>query len=310
MRSEADITERLRQFGIRARTRELKLGIGDDCAIYSPRGSREDLIFTTDLFLEGVHFLRETHSAADVARKAVVRSISDIAAMGGAPRFCLSSVAIPAWANTRWVRTFFDTLAARAASYGAVLAGGDLARSATFACDVTVCGGVPRGKALRRDGAKPGDAIYVTGQLGGSALGLSKGKGPAWRRHLHPEPRLDAGNFLREKLRATSAIDISDGLSLDLSRVAKSSGLCADLDSAAIGSTLFPGAFLEQALNGGEDYELAFTVSPKTRVPKQQNGLPMTRIGVMRAGKSGTILLDGRPLAALGYDHFRRRPVL
>ena len=230
-RGERAITDRLRALIKIPANSPIVLGPGDDCAIYRPRGSADDLLFTTDLFIEGVHFLRQTHNAADVARKAVARGLSDIAAMGGAPRFCLVSLCVPRWANEKWVDRFFDALMARAAVAGAVLAGGDLSRGETFACDVTVCGAVPRGTALRRDGARAGHEIYVSGVLGGSALGLQTRRGKAWRRHLNPEPRLALGTFLREKLRATAAIDLSDGLSLDLQRLCIASGVAAEIST-------------------------------------------------------------------------------
>ena len=122
--SERTITEHLRKLVRIPPSSALIAGIGDDCAIYRPRGSADDLLFTTDLFIEGVHFLRETHKAADVARKALARSLSDIAAMGGTPTFFLASVCLPKWATDRWIQDFFDTLAASEV----ILAGGDLSR--------------------------------------------------------------------------------------------------------------------------------------------------------------------------------------
>jgi thiamine-monophosphate kinase len=298
---EQSITDRLRSLVRIPAGSPLILGIGDDCAIYRPRGSADDLLFTTDLFIEGVHFLRDTHKAADVARKALARSLSDIAAMGGAPRFCLVSLCVPRWANRRWVDTFFDTLTASAAEAGAVLAGGDLSQGETFACDVTICGAVPRATALRRDGARAGNEIYVSGLLGGSALGFETRKRKAWRRHLNPEPRLALGAYLREKLCATAAIDLSDGLSLDLRRVCLASGVTARISAPP----RFPGATLEQTLHGGEEYELLFTVRPHTRVPAVFQGLPLTRIGTIVAGAAGDILFNGHALEPLGFDHFK-----
>lgn len=300
---ERHITERLRRLAAIPHGSPLVLGIGDDCAIYRPKGSREDLLFTTDLFIEGAHFLRETHGPADVARKALARSLSDIAAMGGAPRFCLVSFCAPRWADDAWIRRFFDEIARGASASGAILAGGDLSRGETLACDVVLGGAVPAGKALRRDTARVGDAIYVSGALGGSALGLQTGKGGAWRRHLHPEPRLALGAYIRTKLRATSAIDISDGLSLDLARVCRASGVSADIGDPP----RFPGASLEHALHGGEEYELLFTVPPRTRVPAEFEGLPLTRIGAIAEGPAGEVRHKGAPLPALGFDHFSKR---
>jgi thiamine-monophosphate kinase len=296
LRDERTITERLRKAAVIPPGSPLVLGIGDDCAIYRPRGSADDLLFTTDLFLEGVHFLRDTHKPEVAGRKALVRSLSDIAAMGGAPRFCLVSLCVPEWASARWVDEFFDGLLALASTTGTVLAGGDLAKGEKLACDVMVSGAVPRGTALRRDGARPGDDIYVSGALGGSALGLATQRGAARKRHLYPEPRLALGQFLREKLRATAAIDISDGLSLDLRRICLASDVSAEITTPQ----RFPGASLEQALHGGEEYELLFTVRGGAKVPKE-----LIRIGTIVPGSPGEVRFDGKLLPAMGYDHFR-----
>src|SRR5439155_2802155 len=134
---------------------------------------------------------------------------------------------------------------------------------------------VSGGQALGRDGARAGDAIYVSGALGGSALGLAQGRGKAWKRHTRPEPRLALGRFLRERVGATAAMDLSDGLSLDLHRLCAASGLRAEIAMPPI----FAGATAEQALHGGEDYELLFTADAHARVPREFEGLPLTRIG-------------------------------
>jgi thiamine-monophosphate kinase len=298
--SERAITERLRAMAKFPPGSPVVLGIGDDCAIYRPRGSADDLLFTSDLFIEGVHFLRETHKAADVGRKALARSLSDIAAMGGLPRFCLVSVCMPEWANEKWIDGFFESLVRLANESGAALAGGDLSKGQTFACDVTVCGAVPRGTALRRDGARQYDEIYVSGALGGSALGLDSRKPKAWKRHLNPEPRLKLGVYARERLRATAAIDLSDGLSLDLQRLCLASGTAA----AITDPPRFPGASPEQALHGGEEYELLFTVPQGTRAPDRFENVPLTRIGTIVKGPSGEVRLNGTVLPPLGFDHF------
>jgi thiamine-monophosphate kinase len=300
LRSERSVTSRLAKIASIPPDSPLILGIGDDCAIYRPRGSADDLLFTTDMFVEGTHFLRETHKAADAGRKALARSLSDIAAMGGWPRFCLVSLCVPKWADDKWVDSFFDALNALAIENQTVLAGGDLSHGETMACDVTVCGAVPRGAALLRSGARPGHEIYVSGALGGSALGLATGKGKARKRHLNPEPRLELGVFARDTLRATAAIDLSDGLSLDLQRLALASGVAAEI----VDPPRFSGATLEQALHGGEEYELLFTVRPGTRVPPSFKGLSLTRIGTIFRGQPGEIRHNGMPLPALGFDHF------
>jgi thiamine-monophosphate kinase len=304
--SEQDLLDRIRRKIVLPSNSNLVLGIGDDCAIFRPRGARKDLLFTTDLLLENVHFRRDTHSATDVGWKALARGLSDISAMGGTPRFCLLSLAVPKWAGERWIDAFYRGLLRLATSAGAVLAGGDLAQSTRLGCDIVVCGSVPRGQALRRDGANPGDSIYVSGRLGGSALGLAQGpQGPrtAWRRHVRPEPRLSLGIFLRERLRASAALDLSDGLSLDLHRLCLASRVSAVIQPPP----RFRGATPDQALHGGEDYELLFTVPPGTRVPARFEGTLLTRIGRIEKDRAGIVLLDGAPLTPLGYDHFRRR---
>jgi thiamine-monophosphate kinase len=274
-------------------------GIGDDCAIYRPHGGREDLLFTTDMLIEDVHFRRATHRPEDVGWKCLARGLSDIAAMGGEPRFCLVSLAVAKWADARWVEGFYRGLLRLARREKTALAGGDLARDGKVTCDIVVCGAVPRGHALRRDAARAGDALYVSGALGGSALGLKSGAGRAWKRHLRPEPRLALGRFVRESLRATAAMDLSDGLSIDLRRMCEASGLKAEIGRPPI----YPGATVEQALHGGEDYELLFTVPSRVSVPREFEGVPLTRIGAMRRGKVG-VLLNGAPLETLGWDHF------
>jgi thiamine-monophosphate kinase len=300
--SEIDLLARIRRRAFLPRSGALVLGIGDDCAVFRPRGSAEDLLFTTDLLLEDVHFRRATHSPADVGWKALARGLSDIAAMGGEPRFCLLSLALAKWTDTRWVDGFFRGLLLLASREHTPLIGGDLACADRVACDIVVCGAVPRGSALRRDGARPGDAIYVSGRLGASALGLERGRGGSWHRHLRPKPRVALGRFLRSKLRATAAMDLSDGLSLDLHRLCLASGLSAQIEVPPI----FPGATLEHALHGGEDYELLFAAGARASVPAEFEGLPLTRIGTMRKGRAGFVELNGAPLAPLGYDHFRR----
>jgi len=282
----------------------LVTGIGDDCAIFRPRGGTEDWLLTTDMVLEDRHFRRTTHPASAVGYRVLARGLSDIAAMGAEPRFCLLLLALAEWAGGRWIRQFFGGFYRLAAETGTALVGGDLARADKVGCDIVAIGAVPRGKALRRDTARPGDGIYVSGKLGGSALGLRLMRGRAWQVHLRPRPRLELGRFLRESLRATAAMDLSDGLSLDLYRMCLASGLSAELDREP---PVFPGASIEDALHGGEDYELLFTLPPRARPPAQFDGLPLTRIGTVREGKPGLVRYLGRRLERGGWDHFRQR---
>lgn len=285
-------------------------GIGDDCAIIRPTPG-EDLLVTTDFLLEGVHFLRETHTAADCGWKCLARGLSDIAAMGGAPRYAFVSLALAPWTSARWVRGFYTSMQRLARCYNVVIAGGDSTKSDKVLCDIIVLGAVKRGRALRRDGAKPGDRLYVTGLLGGSALGLethkgrAKGaaRGKAWLRHLRPEPRIEAGLALAQ-FKATACMDLSDGLALDLHRLCEASGCAAELNGAL---PVFPGASIQQALSGGEDYELLFAVPARQRVPDSVAGLPFTEIGRCVKGKPGRILFDGKPIPAVGWDPFKPR---
>jgi thiamine-monophosphate kinase len=301
---ELEFLERLRKRVFPSLPRGIALGIGDDCAIFRARGGSEDLLIATDMLIEDTHFLRATHRPEDVGWKALARTLSDLAAMGAEPRFCLLSLALPSWAGRPWVDGFYRGFLRLARRAGAPLIGGDLARAEILMCDVVASGAAPRGQALRRDGARAGDAIYVSGALGGSALGLATGRGAAWRRHLRPEPRLALGRFLR-RLGATAAMDLSDGLSLDLRRLCLASKLAAEISPPPV----FPGATLEQALHGGEDYELLFTAPPGVRVPLRFEDLPISPIGKMRQGRPGAVSLSGAPLPPLGWDHLRSEPL-
>ena len=238
--NELDIVEKLRRLARPGKgiANGITLGIGDDCAIYRPRPN-EELLFTADQSIEGVHFLPDQPPSI-IGHNALARSLSDIAAMGGEPRFCLVSLAVPAERGDKFITAFYRGLMALARRTGTVLAGGDLAHSDKVYCDVMVCGSAPRGKALRRSGARPGDLLYVSGRLG-----------KPWGGRI--QPRLALGRALRG--RATSCMDLSDGLSLDLHRLCLASGVAAVVDRVPI----VRGATLDRALHGGEDYELLFT---------------------------------------------------
>ncbi|MDP9112803.1 MAG: thiamine-phosphate kinase [Acidobacteriota bacterium] len=271
--SELDIVKRLRQLAPAGNG--VVLGIGDDCAIYRPRGG-EELLFTSDQSIEGVHFLPE-QAAAITGHNALARSLSDIAAMGGEPRFCLVSLSAR---EEKFIAGFYRGLLALARRTGTVVAGGDLAHSDNVYCDVTVCGSAPRGKALRRGGARVGDLLYVSGRLG-----------RPWGGRIRP--RLELGQALRG--RATSCMDLSDGLALDLHRLCVESEVAAVLQQVPV----MRGAALERALHGGEDYELLFTLPPgKAALPGT------TLIGRIVKGKAGAVEFQGKPLAPRGYNHF------
>ena len=259
----------------------LILGIGDDAAILRPN-SREDLVFTSDLLLEDRHFTRQTYSPVDIGHKALARSLSDLAAMGAEPVFCLVSLAIPGDLASSWLSRFYKGFLALARKYNCALAGGDLSRFEKIIADVMCCGRVPRGKALLRSAAKPGDRIYVTGKLGKD-----------WRRIRRPNPRIQAGIELR-RLGVRAAMDLSDGLSLDLHRLCLESHVSAEITAD----------LSDRALHAGEDYELLFTAPPKlTPLPRIQN-VPIACIGEITAKHKGRVLLHGRPLPPRGFDHF------
>jgi len=297
---ETQLIQKIRKLAFnQSAGRTIVKAIGDDAAILRPRAG-EDLVFTTDFVLEGRHFTLDSHNAADIGHKALARSLSDLAAMGSEPVFCLVSLAIPAALAVSWTGRFYKGLLALAARYNITLAGGDLARFDKIAVDVVCCGRVPRGKALLRSGAKPGDRIYVTGELGGSAHGFATRRGAAWRRHLCPEPRIAAGIALRKR-NVSACMDISDGLSTDLARLGAESGVGADIGPHL---PVAPRASLREALHGGEDYELLFTAPSRMTIPNEIAGLPVTAIGSITRDQPGTIRFAGRRLPSKGFDHF------
>jgi thiamine-monophosphate kinase len=258
----------------------LALGIGDDCAVYRPRPG-EDLLLKSDQSIEGVHF-RSDLAPGLVGERALARALSDIAAMGGEPRACLVSLATPREQSPEWIKSFFRGLLNLARRTQTMLAGGDLARADRVYCDVVICGAVPRGKALRRDGARPGDSLWISGRLG-----------KPWERRI--QPRLELGRQLRG--RATACIDVSDGLAIDLHRLAKASRVAAAIDRVPLAR----GSTLERGLHGGDDYELLFTLRAGAVAPRGA-----TRIGTIAHGKAGRISFQGRAIEPRGYDHFNR----
>jgi thiamine-monophosphate kinase len=288
----------------------VRLGIGDDAAIlHIPAG--QEVLVTTDFTLEGVHFRREWHPAESVGHRCLARGLSDIAAMGGEPMAAFLSLALPPELPQRWVDGFVRGLLRLARQHRVTLAGGDTAGSpggSGVLADMVVVGTAPAGKALRRSGARPGDLLYVTGELGGSAVALGmffagkKASTQAHRRHFFPEPRVGIGQVLRGM--ATAMIDLSDGLSTDLHHICQESGVGAVVEAAAVPRAR--SASLEQALHGGEDYELLFTAQPSRRIPERIAGVRVTRIGEIT--RRGVVLAQaGRreKLVARGWEHLR-----
>jgi thiamine-monophosphate kinase len=252
--------------------------IGDDCAVV-PFTALEDLLLKADMSIQGVHFTRESPDA--IGRRAVARALSDIAACGGMPLYCLISLALGPRTQGAWIDNFYRGVFGELRKAKASLAGGDISHSDQVVIDVMLTGTVPKGRALLRSGARVGDAIYASGPLGG------------WRRKLAITPRLEFGRKLLGI--ATACMDISDGLALDLHRLCRESGVAAELDHVP----LLKGATLDQALHDGEDYELLFTAPPRRKAP----GI---RIGTIVEGKPGTVRYDGSLLKPIGYDHARQ----
>lgn len=310
------------------RLRGLRLGIGDDAAIFHSVG-KTDWVSTCDAFLEGVHFLPRMTPADSVGYKSLARATSDIAAMGAEPRFFLLTLALPAARTGRWLRNFLRGMARAARELGLRLIGGDTTQFPTVSISITVLGAIGKNLAVRRSGARPGDLIYVSGPLGGAQLGLEflrrgPGKSARYRQllqpHLYPRIRLELGSWLARHRVASSMMDISDGLSTDLSRLCRSSKVGARIDANRVPCVRIPPFAalarlnldpLQMALHGGEDYELLFTVSlaKRAQLKKAPGFTHLREIGVITPGRH-TLLLDSagksKPLLPQGWDPFRK----
>lgn len=304
----------------RVRGLNLLLGIGDDCAVLRPRPGH-DLLVTTDFSLEGIHFRRDWHSPESAGHRCLARGLSDIAAMGGEPLAIFLSLALPPRLPQAWVDKFLRGLIVLTERHGAALAGGDTAESPDgVLADVVVIGSVPKGKTIRRSGARPGDLIYVSGELGGSAAAIkrleqssNKKLSPVdYPRHFFPEPRLELGRILRAKGLASAMIDTSDGLSTDLAQICEESGVGAELNA-----DLIPRAKvgmpqkevnLQLALHGGEDYELLFTAPADKKISSIIAGVPIAQIGRITREKKMILRKSNSavPLQSQGWEHFRR----
>jgi len=348
---ELELIEQIRtQWGAAGRrshghARGVALGIGDDCAILRPPRGHE-LLVTTDFTLEGRHFRRDWHPAESAGHRTLARGLSDLAAMGARPLAAFLSLALPgemlaSRAGRAWIRRFFTGLRGLADQSAVPLAGGDTSESPCelVLADIVLIGSAPAGRALRRSTARAGDALYVTGELGGAAAELavmkhnaakSNSKPPrmpapdqlAAHPQLFPQLRLEVGQVLLRRRLATAAIDLSDGLSTDLAHLCRESGVGAQVsvdalpihplamqarDAQASHAAAAPNRALTLALHGGEDYELLFAAPPTARLPSSIAGVRITRIGTLTRG-SLISLLDsaGRrsPLQPGGWEHF------
>jgi thiamine-monophosphate kinase len=309
--------------------RHLILPIGDDAAAFQPsKGSL--LLVSSDALIEGIHFDLEYFSAQDLGWKSLAVNLSDIAAMGGKPRLFTTSIGLPPELDPRFIHRFYQGMLKLALTFGVCLAGGDTcASSGGIFLDVTILGEVPYRQMITRSGACVGDIICVTGELGGSAIGLEimqrhfsriPHKSAHTLRQLRPSPRVEIGRWLAEHQMASAMIDLSDGLSMDLHRLAAKSNVGAFLEASdfprpPVGpklASMLTHSLLHYTLNGGEDYELLFTVPHKlkSRIPSSLHGIRITPIGEIIPRSRGCLMRVGGQTAKLlprGFDHFRQR---
>ncbi|MFI4869400.1 MAG: thiamine-phosphate kinase [Steroidobacterales bacterium] len=316
--SESQLIERyFRELG--ASREDTVLGIGDDAALLRVPGDSE-LALTTDALVEGVHFLAGAPARA-LGQRALAVNLSDIAAMGASPSWALLSLNLPA-ADEDWLREFSAGFGSLARSHGVALVGGNLSRGA-LSMTVALAGLVPKGQALRRDRARPGDALYLSGSVGDAACGLKLLQGearaaPAEAAYLQqrfecPTPRIALGQGLRGI--ASACIDVSDGVYIDALRLLAASGCAATVEierlplSAPLRHVLGDRAW-QAGLCGGEDYELCFTAAPAQAAAvaalAARTGQPVTRIGALHSGNGLTLTAAGSVMqfSPSGFDHF------
>jgi thiamine-monophosphate kinase len=305
----------------------VKVGIGDDAAVVE--SSAGDVVLTTDAMVEGAHFERTDLSARDLGYKAIVASVSDIAAMAASPRYALASLIFPKDTPLGWIVELYGGMREACEEYALALVGGDLSSGGVVALAVTVTGAVAPGHAVLRSGARAGDRLVVTGSLGAAAGGLmllhaaeaKKAVGGAASRDLvaaftRPVARVGEARLLAS-FGATAMMDLSDGLAKDAARLCRESGVAARIHVSDVpvapGLRDVPGADPRAlALSGGEDYELLATMPPDMVATaavelKEQFAVPLTEIGEVAQGEGVTAVEgDGseHPLAPEGWDHF------
>jgi len=311
---ERQFIERIRRLAGKGGRGRVIRGIGDDCAILQVPQGRQ-LLATTDLCVENVHFRRKWHPARSAGHRCLARGLSDIAAMGGDPLACFLSLGVSQELPQGWVDEFLRGFLDLARRYRVPLAGGDTSAAQQITADILLLGTIPSNPAVLRSGARPGEQIFVTGKLGGSAAVLKRlyagekvGSGAA-RNHFYPEPRLEIGRQLRQAKLATAMIDLSDGLSVDLAHVCRESRVSALIEASAI--PVASSATLDLGLHGGEDCELMFTARPGAKMPGRIAGVPITLIGKIESRSSGRFPVQIRDkqghiktLEARGWQHF------
>lgn len=306
-------------------------GIGDDTAVLRVPGEH-DILFTTDMMVEEVHFSLRYGSLYQVGKKSISVNASDIAAMGGIPTYGVISIALPAHLTVEDVDELYNGMLASAREYGISLVGGDTVKSGTLVINVALMGEVKRGGAVFRDGARPGDLLFVTGTLGKSAAGLFICTHPemefsrsaaafALASHLEPRARVEAGKALGDLGGITAMNDISDGLATEIYEICSASGTgCrVDMESIPVAPQVKEIAAAagkdprHWALYGGEDFELVFTAPPilKAKVERlfKEINLPLSLIGEILEPEEGIFGLwpsgERVNLEPGGYDHFR-----
>jgi thiamine-monophosphate kinase len=325
----AEIGERALIERIRARLATppafVVVGIGDDAAVVEPERNRLEVL-TTDCQVEGVHFDWTFVGASDIGHKALAVNLSDLAAMGAAPRVALLSLVLPAALPVASVDALIDGMSVLAARARIFIVGGNIARSpGPLIVDVTATGSVHSRRVLTRGGARAGDDLYVTGTLGGAAAGLrmlsAAAASPLWRdkrdelvadrcvmRYLRPEPRTRFGLMLGRNRAARACVDLSDGLADGIRQIGEASGLGAIVEVDAL--PIEEGATLRDALGGGEDYELLFAVSPRMRsrlknARRLASDLTVTRIGRLTTDREMLVSRNGRTdELPTGFEHF------
>ena len=299
------------------------VGIGDDAAVVEPVRNQVEVL-TVDSIVEGVHFDRRFTPPDAIGHRALAVNLSDLAAMGATPRLALLSMALPLDLSCDDFESMADGFTALAARHQVQVAGGNLTRSpGPVVLDVTAVGWAKRRSVLTRRGARPGDSVYVTGTVGGARAGLQALRSsaalthfePCVERYLRPQPRVKAGVLLGRNRAATSCMDLSDGLADGIRQLAEASAVGMTIERSAIpvqpeARTWFESRNADpvlEALAGGDDYELLFTVSPKLRgrlrAVARHGGVAITRIGSCTKGSS-VELTAGEPLPK-GFGHFR-----
>lgn len=290
-------------------------GIGDDCAVL-PLGSGETLVFTADMLAEGVHFLRDATSARELGRKSLAVNLSDVAAMGARPVATLLSLSLPPDAAGNWAEAFMEGYRELSARYGVALVGGDTTRSeAGIAVNVTAIGRAPASHLKRRGDARPGDIVFVGGELGASGSGLKDilaghRRTPNAALHRDPAPQTEEGIWLGGRAEVHAMMDLSDGLASDIRHILKRSGTGAEIDLERI--PVAPGSDLRTAACGGEDYKLLLTADAERAGTlaadfRTRFGTPLYPVGRITDRRETLVwLADGTPqtLDWQGFTHY------